>query len=56
MAVGLVNAVRASVVSYASSWLFCAEVAQLCITYWKAVGALVVTCGAALWVLAGEYP
>lgn len=55
MAVGLVNAVRASVVSFVSSWLFCSSVNQhLCITFWKAVSALVVTVGAALWVMAGE--
>eukprot|EP00878_Enallax_costatus_P022708 GHUV01024111.1.p1 GENE.GHUV01024111.1~~GHUV01024111.1.p1 ORF type:complete len:163 (+),score=51.59 GHUV01024111.1:308-796(+) len=54
MTVGLVNAVRASVVSFVSSWLFCTSVAHLCITYCKATSALVVTAGAALWVLAGK--
>jgi hypothetical protein len=54
MAVGLVNAVRASVVSFVSSWVFCSSVAHLCLNYWRAVGAMVVTAGAALWVVAGE--
>jgi hypothetical protein len=54
MAVGLVNAVRASVVSFVSSWFFCSSVAHLCLSYWRAVGAMVVTAGAALWVVAGE--
>jgi hypothetical protein len=54
MAVGLVNAVRASVVSFVSSWVFCSSVAALCLSYWRAVGAMVVTAGAALWVVAGE--
>lgn len=54
MAVGLVNAVRASVVSFVSSWFFCSSMAHLCLSYWRAVGAMVVTAGAALWVVAGE--
>lgn len=54
LAVGLVNALRASVVSFVSSWVFCSGVAHLCLSYWRAVGAMVVTAGAVLWVLAGE--
>jgi hypothetical protein len=54
MAVGLVNAVRASVVSFVSSWVFCSSVTALCLSYWRAVGAMVVTAGATLWVVAGE--
>ncbi|WIA33354.1 hypothetical protein OEZ86_006491 [Tetradesmus obliquus] len=54
MAVGLVNAVRASVVSFVSSWFFCSSMAHLCLSYWRAVGAMVVTAGAALWVVAGK--
>jgi len=52
--VGLVNAVRASVVSVVISLLFCASTQHLCLTYWRAVSALVVTAGAVMWVLAGE--
>lgn len=54
MTVGLVNAVRASVVSVVSSWLFCAVKPQLCLTYWRGISALVVTLGAMQWVFAGE--
>lgn len=54
MAVGLVNAVRASVVSVISSVLFCSIKPQLCLTYWRGISALVVTVGAVQWVVAGE--
>lgn len=54
MSVGLVNAVRASVVSVVSSLLFCNVKPQLCLTSWRAISALVVTVGAVQWVVAGE--
>jgi hypothetical protein len=54
MAVGLVNAVRASVVSVISSVLFCSIKPQLCLTYWRGISAVVVTLGAVQWVFAGE--
>lgn len=53
MSVGLVNAVRASVVSVVSSMLFCHVKPQLCLTYWRGISALVVTVGAVQWVIAG---
>jgi hypothetical protein len=55
MSVGLVNAVRASVVSVVSNLLFCGVKPQLCLTYWRGVSALVVTVGAVQWVFAGEH-
>lgn len=54
MSVGLVNAVRASVVSVVSSVLFCNVKPQLCLTYWRGISALVVTVGAMQWVIAGK--
>lgn len=54
MSVGLVNAVRASVVSVVSSMLFCRVKPQLCLTYWRGISAFVVTCGAVQWVIAGK--
>lgn len=54
MSVGLVNAVRASVVSVVSSLLFCNVKPQLCLTYWRGISAFVVTMGAVQWVFAGE--
>lgn len=54
MSVGLVNAVRASVVSVVSSVLFCNVKPRLCLTYWRGISALVVTVGAMQWVVAGE--
>lgn len=54
MSVGLVNAVRASVVSVVSSLLFCRVKPQLCLTSWRAISALVVTVGAVQWVVAGK--
>jgi hypothetical protein len=53
MALGLVNAIRASVVSFVSSALFCSSVPSLCLTPWRAVSAVVVSLGAAQWVLSG---
>lgn len=54
MSVGLVNAVRASVVSVVSSLLFCGVKPQLCLTFWRGASAVVVTLGAVQWVFAGE--
>ena len=55
MAVGLVNAVRASVVSVLSSWLFCNAKPELCLSTWRGISALVVTFGAVQWVFAGGW-
>lgn len=54
MTVGLVNAVRASVVSVISSLLFCKAKPELCLSMWRAISALVVTLGAMQWVAAGK--
>ena len=55
LAVGLVNACRATVVSLVTHALFCSQPGgQHCLTRWLAGSAVVVTCGAVCWVNAGE--